>query len=157
MFVWNKDRNTLLLPATLYEKDDNWNTKDYYNGLFAVKIDKDSGIQVENKTTHIDISGVEEKRLEECKKYSSQGEPTCRETVNGETICEDEDEYSGYVPNYCYKDTTVWSYIGDKSWEYNDMQVKRALYIGDSVYSLSDSEIQSHDWSLTSKGSRKFK
>jgi len=54
--------------------------------------------------------------------------------VNGEIICEDENEYSGYVPNYCYKDTSVWSYIGDKSWEYRDMQMKRALYIGDTVY-----------------------
>jgi hypothetical protein len=56
MFVWNSNRNMLLLPATLYEKDDNWKTKDYYNGLFAISIDKDLGIEVENKATHIDIS-----------------------------------------------------------------------------------------------------
>jgi hypothetical protein len=72
MFVWNQNRKTLLLPATLYEKDESWRTKDYYNGLFAIKIDKNSGIQVENKLTHIDISGVEEKRLTECEKYSSK-------------------------------------------------------------------------------------
>ena len=56
MFVWNSDRNILLLPASLYEKDENWRTKDYYNGLFAVQIDKDSGIQVQNKNTHIDLN-----------------------------------------------------------------------------------------------------
>jgi len=156
MFVWNKERNTLLLPATLYEKDENWRTKDYYNGLFAIKIDKNSGIQVEEKMTHIDIAWVEEKRLEECSKYSSQWEPTCRETINGEIICEDESEYRGYLPNYCFTDTSVWSYIWDKSWEYNDMQMKRALYIWDTVYWISDSKISSHHWDLDEKTSSTF-
>jgi inhibitor of cysteine peptidase len=157
MFVWNKDRNTLLLPATLYEKDDSWRTTDYYNGLFSIKIDKESGIQVEDKISHIDISWLEEKRLDECKKYSSNWEPTCRETVNGDMICEDQDEYRWYVPNYCYKDSSIWSYVGDKSWEFRDMQVKRALYIGDRVYAISDSKITSHDWDLDEKTSIELK
>jgi hypothetical protein len=42
MFVWNKNRKMLLMPATLYERDEEWKTLDYYNGLFAIKIDKDS-------------------------------------------------------------------------------------------------------------------
>jgi hypothetical protein len=156
MFVWNKERKTLLLPAALYEKDDSWRTLDHYNGLFSIKIDKDSGIQVENKTTHIDTSGVEEKRLTECSKYTQTGEPICKETVNGEIICEDEDQYNGYVPNYCYKDSSVWSYIGDKSWEYSNMQMKRSLYIGDEVYAISDAKITSHDWDLKQNESVDF-
>lgn len=66
---------------------------------------------MESKTTHIDTDGIEEKRLEECSKYSSQGEPTCKETINGEIICDDDNQYNGYVPNYCFKDTSIWSYI----------------------------------------------
>lgn len=157
LFVWNQDRNTLLLPVTLYEKDDSWRTQDYYNGLFSIQINKDSGIQVKNKTTHIDTTGVEEKRVAECEKYSSTGEPLCRELINGELHCEDENTYSWYVPNYCFKDTTIWSYIGDKSWEYNTMQIKRALYIGDSVYAISDDKITSHDWQLDETSSLDFK
>ncbi len=156
MFVWNQDKSTLLLPATLYEKDDNWRTLDYYNGLFSISIDKDSGIQVQNKTSHIDISGVEEKRLEECEKYSSQWEPLCKETVNGEIICEDDQPYNTYIPNYCYKDTSLWSYIGDKSWEYRDMQMKRALYIWNTVYGISDNRISSYDWNLSEKSNLIF-
>jgi hypothetical protein len=70
MFVWNKDRKTLLLPATLYERDINYRTTDYFNGLFAFKIDTASGISQIGKTTHIDMIGVEEARLKECAGYT---------------------------------------------------------------------------------------
>ena len=151
MFIWNENKNTLLLPATLYEKDDNWRTTDYYNGLFSVNIDKNKGINVLDQTSHIDLSWVEEKRQEECSKYSaSDGEPVCRELLNGELHCEIEDDYR-YVPEYCYKDATIWQYIWDKSWEFRDMQIKRALYIGDEVYAFSDGKLGSYDWDLKEK------
>ncbi len=157
MFVWNKNRNTLLLPATLYEKDDSWRTLDYYNGLFAIEIDKNTGIQVKNKTTHIDVSGIEEKIELECSKYSSSWEPTCRELRNGELYCEESKTINENIPNYCFKDASVWSYIGDKSWEYNTENIQRALYIWDSVYAVSDAQISSHDWSLWNTQTIKFK
>jgi len=56
MFVWNADRKTLLLPATLYERDANYRTTDYYNGLFAFNIDANSGIKLLGKTSHIDMT-----------------------------------------------------------------------------------------------------
>ena len=146
MFVWNKNRNTLLLPATLYEKDDSWRTLDYFNGLFAIEIDKDSGIEVLNKTTHIDISGIEEKRNLECSKYTSNAEPKCRELINGDMYCEDESQSTRNVPNYCFKDASIWSYVGDKSWEFNTENIKRALYVGENIYALSDTKISSHTW-----------
>jgi len=157
MFVWNKSRKMLLLPATLQERDDNWRTLDYYNGLFAISIDADRGIQVENKTTHIDISDLEEKRTQECSKYTNSWEPSCRELINWEIYCEDEDEYQWRIPNYCFKDSSIWSYVWDKSWEFNSENIKRALYIWDSVYSLSDAKITSHDWSLSPDQSINFK
>lgn len=149
MFVWNSARNTLLLPATLYERDDQWRTTDYYDGLFAIKIDANSGIVLEWKTTHIDIEGVEEKRIEECEKYigKSENEPVCRELLNWDIHCEEEREYS-YIPNYCYKDSDVWQYIGDNAWQYNNMQMKRSLYIGDRVFGFSDSKVWTYDWDL---------
>jgi hypothetical protein len=51
----------------------------------------------------------------------------------------------------------VWAYIWDKSWEYNDTQMKRALYIWDKIYGVSDSKITSHDWNLNEKSSVDFK
>ena len=156
MFVWNKDKKILLLPASLYEKDNNWRTLDYYNGLLSVSIDKDAGIQLKNKATHIDLSGVEEERKLECSKYTSNDKPSCRELLNGELYCEDENEYNGYVPNYCFADSTVWSYVGDKSWEYSAENIKRALYIGDNVYGISDTQISSYDWSLNQQKTLRF-
>lgn len=157
MFVWNKNRNTLLLPATLYEKDDSWNTLDYYNWLFAVEIDKDSGIQVQNKITHIDIWGIEEEIELECSKYSISWEPSCRELRNWELYCEEEVDYSSNIPNYCFKDASIWSYVWDKSWDYNTQSMKRALYVWDTVYAISDTQISSHDWSLWNKETVDFK
>jgi len=157
MFVWNKNRNTLLLPATLYERDDNWKVLDYYNWLFTISIDKDSWIQLQNKTTHIDISDLENKRTQECNTYSNTGEPVCRELLNGEMYCENENKINRNIPNYCFKEASIWSYVGVKSWEFNNQNIKRALYVGDSVYSISDAKISSHDWSLWEKSSVNFK
>ena len=47
----------------------------------------------------------------------------CRELINGELYCEVQDDYR-YIPNYCYKDSTLAQYIGDKSWEYQKMNIK---------------------------------
>jgi len=149
MFVWNKDRNILLLPVSLYEKDDQWRTKDYFGGLYSIKIDASTWIQASDKTSHIDTSWAEEKRVEECSKYTGNDkQPVCRELLDGTMYCEDESEARGYVPNYCFKDSTVLQYIWDRSWEYRNMQIKRALYIGENVYSFSDSMIRTHDMRL---------
>ncbi|MDA9129476.1 beta-propeller domain-containing protein, partial [Candidatus Gracilibacteria bacterium] len=156
MFVWNKNRNTLLLPATLYERDDDYRTTDYYDGLFALTVDLDDGIELTGQATHIDLSGVEEERTAECSEYTGNTtEPVCREMLNGEVRCESS-ERNEYVPNYCYKDSDVWQYIGDNSWKYRNMQMKRALYIGDQVYGISDSKIGTYDWSLDEKSTTEF-
>lgn len=151
MFVWNPTRRTLLLPATLQERDDNWRTTDYYNGLLSLGIDKDAGITLNGQNTHVNMDWVEEKRIEECSKYTAKWEPVCRELLNGEMYCEDDDSNRGYVPNYCFKESTVWTYIGEKQWEYRNMQMKRALYIGDTVYGISDSKIGWYDWNMWEK------
>jgi len=151
MFIWNAGKKKLLLPATLQERDDNYRTTDYYNGLLSIDVDKDVGITLNGQATHIDMSGVEEKRTEECDTYSAKWEPVCRELLNGEMYCEDEEVNRGYVPNYCFKDSTVWTYIGEKQWEYRNMQMKRALYIWDTVYGISDIKVGWYDWNMWEK------
>ena len=156
MFVWNTNRNTLLLPATLYERDDEYRTTDYYDGLFALTVDKNTWIELTWKTTHINIDGIEEERIQECKTYSASiAEPVCREMLNGEMNCETQSERQ-YVPNYCYKDSDVWQYIWDNSWKYRNMNVKRALYIWDNVYGISDSKIGTYDWNIIEKDITEF-
>jgi len=129
MFIWNDMRKTLLLPVTLSERDDSYTLTDYFNGMYDIKIDLESGIEVLGKTTHIDMTGLEEARTKECLQYSAQSsEPICRELLNGEIVCESP-SIRQYVPNYCYKDSSIWQYVGDKSWEFQDKNIKRALYI----------------------------
>lgn len=144
MFVWNKNRKMLLMPATLYERDEEWKTLDYYNGLFAIKIDKDSWIQVQSTTTHIDIVDAEKDRKKDCEKYWE---------IKKKYICEDLvwwncELLDSNIPYYCNAQATIWPYIGDHSWEFNNEQIKRTLYIGDEVYAFSDSKIWSYNWSL---------
>jgi len=152
MFVWNANKKTLLLPATLYERDKQYRNIDFYNGLFSIKIDKNTGIEVKGKTTHIDMLGLEEKREEECKKYSPQEEePECRELLDGTLYCGRKTNTQKYIPNYCFADSSIWEYLANKSWNYNKSFIKRALYIWDDVYAISDDKISTHTFSTLDK------
>lgn len=145
MFIWNVAKKTLLLPATLYDRDTNYSTTDFFNGLFSLKIDANSGISELGRTTHIDITGLEDKRKQECSKYTSPDtEPQCKELLDGTMYCAPVQNV--YIPNYCYKDSTVWQYIGDNSWTFQDQMIKRSLYVGNEVYAISDSEISTHSF-----------
>ncbi len=148
MFVWNDARKRLLLPVNLYQKDESWKTQDYFNGLLDIEIEKLWGITLKNKITHIDITWLEERRIEECKKYTLPTEPECRELVSGEQVCQGIGQVidSRYIPQYCYADTSVWVYVWDRSWDFRDMHVERALYIGDDIYSFSPSYLMHHNW-----------
>ena len=147
MFVWNSQKNTLLLPATLYERDENYRNTDFYNGIFSIKVDKDSGIEVESQATHIDTSGLEQDREEECSKYSVQEEePECKELLDGSLYCGGQTQQK-YIPNYCFADSPIWEYLANRSWQFNKSFIKRTLYIGEEVYAISDDKISTHEFS----------
>jgi len=54
--MWNSDKNLLLLPASIYtnESKESYAHTDFFNGLLALNIDKNSGISEKYKITHID-------------------------------------------------------------------------------------------------------
>jgi len=153
MFMWNAAKNTLLLPATLYKNDadDMYKRKDYFNGLVVVNIDKDSGIKEKARITHIDKTGLEEMRKKDCSRYieKEKKEPECRKLLDGTTYCK-QLNYR-YVPEYCFADSSIWSYMASRSWEFRDQFITRALWIGDKYYSISDSFVQSNRFSDNSK------
>lgn len=155
MFIWNKERNTLLLPAELYTRNENQKVTDFFNGLLALKITPDNISEIA-RVTHIDTSGIEEKIDTECKKYTGNNEPVCRKLRNGEIHC-DNGPQGKYIPDYCYADANVWSYVAWKAWEFHDEKLKRALYIGESVYGFSDTKLWNYDWKLKPKKSVEFK
>ncbi|MDC0506069.1 beta-propeller domain-containing protein [Candidatus Gracilibacteria bacterium] len=145
MFIWNEARKTLLLPATLYSTypGEQYRYDDYFNGMLAVGIDKNSGIKEKYRLTHVEYGDIESQRLKECEKYSTKAEPVCRELIGGGQSCTTPN--NSYVPKYCYADAKVGEYIASKSWQYRNLFIKRALWVGDKVYTLSDNKAGIND------------
>ncbi len=148
MFVWNKARNTLLLPASLYVNDPKQQYKriDFYNGLLSINITP-NGITKNAQVTHIDTSDLEEKRELECSRYSKiiSWEKQCTTLLDGTEYCSEwEPVGETYVPPYCYENSPVSEYLAGRSWQFNKSFIKRWLYVGNSVYALSDDKISSH-------------
>lgn len=76
----------------------------------------------------------------------------CKELVDGTLYCAPQ-EQQRYIPNYCYKDSTVWQYIGDNSWKFQDQMITRGLYIGDNIFAISDSQISGHNFTTLNETS----
>ena len=149
MFVWNAARNTLLLPANLYVNapTEQYKRIDFYNGLLSVSISPENGIVKNTQTTHIDTSGLEEKRKLECSKYAAviSWEPVCTKLLDGTEYCTSgKPSRDTYVPNYCLENSPIGEYLANRSWEFNSSFIKRWLYAGNTVYAISDDKITSH-------------
>ena len=147
MFMWNGSKNLLLLPASIYlnESKESYKHIDFFNWLIAMNIDKDSGISEKYKITHISNDGLKEKRDTECKKYldKKQENTECKKLIDGSTYCPPKRDY--YVPPYCYAESTLGSYVASRSYNFRDSFVKRALWIWDTSFAISNDKITSHD------------
>ena len=146
MFMWNTAKNTLLLPAQLYvnSPDDYYKRIDFYQGLFALEINKDTWISEKYRVSHIDMSDIEKQRTDECAKYSQkQEESNCKLLLDGTQYCSAK-TYS-YVPQYCFADSNIGEYKASKSYNYRNDYVKRSLWIWDTSISISDNKIMTSD------------
>jgi inhibitor of cysteine peptidase len=148
MFMWNSNKNLLLLPASIYtnESKDSYKHVDFFNGLLVLNIDKSSGINEKYKITHIDTNWLKEKRALECKKYLNRWEEEgteCKELSDGSAYCPSKRNY--YIPSYCYADSTLESYVASRSWNFRNSFIKRALWIWESSFAISNDKITSHN------------
>ncbi len=144
MFMWNSNEEKLFLPVNLYENssEDIYKRTDFFAWLLTLDINKDSGIQESYKLSHIDYSWLEEERLKECSKYSTNSsKDNCYTLIDWSEYCEPVG--NNYVPNYCKKDSTIWEYVASKSWNFRDSYINRALWIWDNSYAISDKKISS--------------
>jgi uncharacterized secreted protein with C-terminal beta-propeller domain len=142
MFMWKTSDNKLFLPAQLYKNasDDQYRRTDFFQWLVTLTIDKDTWISEDFRLTHIDTSKLEEERTEECSKYTKEStEKKCVQLIWGWEYCEAV-KYN-YVPKYCYADSTIWEYLASKSWNYRNSYIKRALWIWDNTYAISNEKI----------------
>jgi len=146
MFVFDKSKKILYLPATIYTKLDK-NSEDYrYKDVFVwtkvVKVDIKSWLKELASITHLDTAWLEVKRLEECKKYTNTKEQKCVKLIFWEEYCP---ANNTYIPTYCYADSTLWEYLANQIWEFNDYFIKRNIYMDNIIYTLSDKKVLSND------------
>jgi hypothetical protein len=159
MFMWKPANNKLFLPVTLYKNDvyDQYKHLDFFQWLVTVSIDKVDWIEEEFRLTHLDTKNAEIERTEECSKYSSKLiEERCEKLIWWWEYCYEPKD--SYVPTYCYADSPIWEYISNMSWNYSNSFIKRALWIWNNTYALSNDEVSStnfNTWKIV--GSVKIK
>jgi Beta propeller domain len=149
-FVWYKEKNLLLLPATLMKSAndprDTYRSQSAFQGIVGVSILPKS-ISEKFRVTHIALdSSLEKKWKDECARYTSTTKPTCQKLLDGSEYCGGGDSY---VPPYCYAGSTVETYFASNMWNYQRDFITRALYVGETFYSLSESGIKSWNFSNT--------
>lgn len=148
MFIWDPTKKLLLLPTTLYWYKDvaTYKYKDFFQGVLGINIDLDTGIKEKFRVTHIVPADWETKRLAECKWYTvpKTTEPACRKLLDGTEYCAPA-QNNVYIPEYCYADSTIGEYLAYNAWNFSPYFIKRALYIGDNAYSISDKMIEADD------------
>lgn len=149
--VWDDARKILLLPAQLM--DQNQVTYQYnsaWQGLLALKIDKNTGISQDAKITHIDMAGIAEKRKTECAQYVTPvTEEKCyTHIVTGEKVClkPQNNPENQNIPTYCYAEFDDSSYLANNIWNLYTSFVQRGLYIGNSLYTVSPNTIQANTY-----------
>lgn len=142
MFMWKANANKLFLPMQLYTNapTEDYRNIDFFQGLVTFTINKDTWIKEDFRLTHIDISKLEEKRQEECSKYTKETtEKKCVKLIGWGEYCEA--QVYNYVPKYCYADSKIWEYLAAQSWNYYDQFIKRALWVWNDTYAISNSKI----------------
>ena len=146
MFMWKASDNKLFLPVQLYNnaEDDQYRRIDFFQWLVILTIDKDTWIKEDFRLTHIETTKLEEERNTECAKYTKDTtEKKCVKLIWGWEYCEAV-KYN-YVPKYCYADSTIWEYLASKSWQYRNSYIKRALWVWDNTYAISNEKISVSD------------
>ena len=145
MFTWYADKKLLLLPATLYKSandpQNTWRHADAWQGTLAIGIDASAGIETKGKVTHIDRGNLDAKRQAECAQYKTVEKPVCKKLVGGGEYCP---PVTTWVPEYCYADSSAGEYFANQIWNWNDNFILRNLYIGDTLYTLSNTKIQAN-------------
>ncbi len=147
MFMWNKTKKLLLLPATLYknESKDSYKHIDFFQGLIAINIDKNFWISEKYRITHINKTWIEDQRKKDCEKYTKKvsDQKKCRKLLDWTDYCSPERNY--YIPEYCFADSSIWAYIASKYWNFKDSFINRALWIWNTSFAISNNKISSHN------------
>ncbi len=141
----------LLLPATLMksanDKTDIYRYQSAFQGIIGVSINPGAVIEKFRITHIIPSKDAESAWKKECSGYGNTAKTACQKLLDGGEYCPPSNTY---VPPYCYATSTIDTYIASTLWNYQRDFITRALYVGDTFYSLSESSIRSWNFSNTS-------
>lgn len=148
--VWDSKNHTLLLPAQLMDQNMFTYQSTYaWQGLLAVKIDT-NGISEVARISHIDMSGIAEKRKQECTQYTTviKEEKCYTHITTGEKICVKpaDNPINQNIPAYCFAENDDSSYLANQIWNYYPYFIQRGVFIGDTLYTASPSLIQANQY-----------
>lgn len=136
------------MPTTLMinagDVNEPYRNKDAWQGTVALGIDTTNGVREKARITHIDRSGMETKRAEECKQYTvTSRTPVCRPIIGGGEYCTN--PVQSYVPPYCYLDSPIGEYFASQLWNFSNDFIIRNLYLDDTLITVSNNKIQAND------------
>lgn len=148
IFTWYAKKNLLFMPVTLMsnanDPSDPYRNKDAWQGTVVLKIDPASGIKEQARITHIDTTGLEAKRDEECKKYVKvDTKPVCKPLIGGGQYCTNPSQT--YVPPYCYADSPIGEFFAGQLWNFSNDFILRNLYFDNTLVTVSNNRIQAND------------
>jgi inhibitor of cysteine peptidase len=148
--VWDATNKNLLLPVQLLDQNiTTYENLTAWQWLMVVGIDKNAGIAEKARISHIDMTGIAEKRKKACAAYGSVShEKKCfTHVTTGEKTCLDPSEVSGQkIPLYCFSEYDDTSFIATNFWEYSNSFIQRGVYINKSLYTVSPSFIQANTY-----------
>lgn len=148
LFTWYAKKNLLFMPATLMTNArdirEPYRNKDAWQGTLALSVDPVNGVKEQSRITHIDTTGLETKRTEECKQYANaDGKPVCKQIIGGGEYCTTPSQM--YVPPYCYTDSPIGEYLANQLWNFSNDFVTRNLYLDNTLITISNNKIQAND------------
>lgn len=148
--VWDNSKKILLMPAQLMDQNQVTYQSSYaWQGLLAVKISTE-GISEAARITHIDMTGIQDKRKQECAAYTNVvKEEKCYTHIStGEKVCVKpaDNPANQNIPPYCFMENDDSSYLANQIWNYYPFFVQRGIYIDDVLYSASPSYIQANQY-----------
>lgn len=145
-FVWYKEKNLLLIPATLMttagNKDNIYLSKSAFQWLLGISITP-SSIQEKFRVTHIvPPVTLTETWKKDCAQYTQSNK-----------------WYQLYIPEYCKPNATIDMYMANTIWNYSSDFISRVLYVGDNLYTIGNSRIQLQTFTnpTTPVATQKFK
>ena len=150
LFTWYAKKNLLFMPVTLMtsanDKINTYRNSDAWQGTVAISINPSTGVKEQSRITHIDRSGLEAKRMEDCKQYTgTDSKPMCYKLIGGGEYC---NSPSTYVPPYCYADSSVGEYFAGQIWNFSNDFIVRNLYLDNTLLTVSNNKIQANDIGL---------